>query len=282
MVEPAEFRAKQQNAWDGVAGGWDKWSQMVERSAGKVSERMVELAGVEPGSRVLDVGTGYGEPALTAARAAAPDGVVVATDISAEMLSFARARAEQAGVENMEFEHIDAGALDLPHESFDAALSRWGIIFDPEGEAAAGRVRDLLKPECRFTISAWSTPDEVPFLGIPIKTVIDETGASPPPPGTPGPLSRPTEEAIGGLLEGGGFSDVQIERAEVVLEVDSGEEMATFVREIAPPVSALMADKPEEVQRAAWEKIGERFAESAGEDGRVSLTNVTLLASGSA
>jgi hypothetical protein len=182
----------------------------------------------------------------------------------------------------MEFEHIDAGGLDFPHESFDAALSRFGIIFDPEGEAAAERIRGFLKPDCRFAISSWGKPEEVPFLGIPFKTVIAETGATPPPPGTPGPLSRPTEDAIAALLEGGGFSDVQVERIEVPIEVDSAEEMATYVREIAPPVSALMADKPDEVQRETWKKITEAFAEHSGGHGPVSLRNVALLASGSA
>jgi SAM-dependent methyltransferase len=282
MVEPGEFRDRLETAWDGAAVGWDRWSGMLERSAVRVSERLVELAGVEAGSRVLDVGSGYGEPALTAARAAAPDGIVVATDISAEMLAYARARAEQAGVENMEFEHIAAGTLDFPHESFDAAVSRWGIIFDPEGEAAVERVRSFLKPESRFAISSWAMPDEVPFLGVPIKTVIEETGASPPPPGTPGPLSRPTETAIASLLEDGGFSDVRAERIDVAMDFDSGEDAATYVREIAPPVSALMADEPEEAQRAVWEKIAERFGERAADDGRVSLSSVALLASGSA
>ena len=93
----------------------------------------MELAGVQPGSRVLDVATGYGEPALTAARAAGPEGAVVATDISAQMLAFGRERAAKAGLENVEFVESEAASLDFPEGSFDAAVSRWGLIFEPDG-----------------------------------------------------------------------------------------------------------------------------------------------------
>ena len=58
----------------------------------------------------------------------------------------------------------------------------------------------------------------------------------PPPPGTPGPLSRPTPDAIGGLLEGGGFSDVEVEELEVTFEYDSPEEFTAFIRETIPPI----------------------------------------------
>jgi ubiquinone/menaquinone biosynthesis C-methylase UbiE len=87
---------------------------------------MVELAGVEPGSRVLDVAAGYGEPSLTAAAVAGPEGKVVATDISSEMLLYGRERAAAAGLENVEFVESVAAGLDFPAESFDAALSRSG------------------------------------------------------------------------------------------------------------------------------------------------------------
>src|SRR5262249_29395178 len=136
-IDPGEFRNAQREQWDVAAQGWKKWSPWLDEHAGPVSRRLVELAGVEAGHRVLDVAAGYGEPALTAARTVGADGTVVATDNSAEMLAYGRERAAEAGFENVEFLHADASALDFPAESFDAALSRWGIIFEPDGEGAA-------------------------------------------------------------------------------------------------------------------------------------------------
>src|SRR5215218_6526871 len=116
-LDPDEFRDTQQEQWDVAAPGWKKWSGWLDSHAGRVSERLVELAGVEPGSRVLDVAAGYGEPSLTAARKAGPDGAVVSTDLSAEMLAYGRERAAAAGLDNVEFMHADASALDFPAES---------------------------------------------------------------------------------------------------------------------------------------------------------------------
>src|ERR671932_1967782 len=154
-VDPVEFRGGQRQQWNEAATGWKRWSDRIDRATGGISERLVELAGVEPGSRVLDVAAGYGEPSLTAARRTGPEGAVVATDISPEMLAFGRERAAAAGVENIEFVESDAASLDFPEASFDAAVSRWGIIFEPEGEATAALVRAFLRPGARMAISSW-------------------------------------------------------------------------------------------------------------------------------
>lgn len=281
-IGPAEFRKGQQNQWDGVATGWRRWSELIDSSGAAISERLVELAGVKPGSRVLDVAAGYGEPSLSAAKVAGPDGRVVATDISDEMLAYGRERAEAAGLENIEFIRSDASALDFPEKSFDAALSRWGIIFDPDGEGAAARVRGFLEPGGRMAISSWGPPERVPFLAIPMGTAMKRLDVPPPPPGTPGPLSRPTPDAIGGLLEGGGFSDIEVEEAELTFEWATPEEFTTFVREIAPPVKAMLEPHPPAVQEETWAAITEAAREAAGGDGPLTLTNLALMASGRA
>src|SRR5712691_3218635 len=96
-LDAVEFRDGQRQHWDSAAAGWRKWSELIDGAASVISERLVEMAGVEPGSRVLDVAAGYGEPSLTAARAAGPEGSVVASDISPEMIAFGRERAAAAG-----------------------------------------------------------------------------------------------------------------------------------------------------------------------------------------
>jgi SAM-dependent methyltransferase len=281
-IDAAEFRDAQHQQWDKAAVGWRKHSDYIDTAASHISERMVELAGVTAGSRVLDVAAGYGEPSLTAARAVGANGKVVATDISAEMLAYGRERAAAEGLENIEFVQSDAVSLDFEADSFDAALSRWGIIFDPDGEGAAQRVRSFLQPGSRMAIASWGPPEQVPMLSIAMGTVIQRLGVSPPPPGTPGPLSRPTPAAIGGLLEGGGFSEVEVEEAEVTMRYESGEQYTMFVREIAPPVTALMADQPQEVQDETWAAITAAADERAGSDGTIEMKNLVLLASGSA
>jgi enediyne biosynthesis protein CalE5 len=281
-LDPVEFRGTQREQWDTAATGWRKWSELIDRCASGVSERMVELAGVTPGSRVLDVAAGYGEPSLSAARAAGPEGSVTATDISAEMLEYGRERAAAAGLENIEFVESDAASLEFPEHSFDAALSRFGIIFEPDGEAAAGRIRGFLEPGGRMAISSWGPPDRTPFLGVPMRTAMERLQVPPPPPGTPGPLSRPTPEALGGLLEAGGFSDVEVEEAEVTFEWGSPDEFTTFIKEIAPPIRAIIDPHPPDVQEETWAAITEAARQRADDDGAVRLSNQVLMAAGRA
>jgi SAM-dependent methyltransferase len=198
------------------------------------------------------------------------------------MIAFGRERAAATGLENIEFVQSDAASLDFPQASFDAALSRWGIIFEPDAEAAAARIRSFLKPGGRMAISSWGSPDRVPFLAIPMRTAMQRLQVPPPPPGTPGPLSRPTPQALGGLLEAGGFSDVEVEEAEVTFEWQSPEEFTTFIREIAPPISAMMASHPQQAQDETWAAITEAIREAAGDGGAVTLSNLVLLAAGRA
>jgi len=280
--DPVEFRQGQRQQWNSAATGWRKWSELIDGAASSVSDRLVELAGVRRGSRVLDIAAGYGEPSLTAARAAGAEGSVVATDISPEMIAFGRERAARANLENIEFVESDAASLAFSEGSFDAALSRWGIIFEPDGEAAAARVRSFLEPGARMAISSWGPPDRVPFLGIPMRTAMQRLQVPPPPPGTPGPLSRPTPEALGGLLEAAGFSDVEVEETEITFEWESPEEFTTFIKEIAPPITAMLAPHPQEAQDETWAAISDAAREVAADSGAVKLSNLVLLAAGRA
>ncbi|MEZ5156408.1 MAG: methyltransferase domain-containing protein [Solirubrobacterales bacterium] len=278
--DPASIREAQHRNWDSAAAGWMEWSDFNDRADRHISERLVELAGVGAGSRVLDVAAGYGEPALTAARRVGAEGRVVATDISAEMLAFARERAEAAGLANVEFIEADASRLEFPTASFDAAVSRWGIIFEPDAEAAAGRIRRFLKPGSRMAISSWGEPDRVPFLSIPMQTTMRRLGVPPPPAGAPGPLSKPTPTALAGLLEGGGFSEVIVEEGEVVYEFDSPARFTAYVRAISAPIRAMIEQHAGDAQEEAWDAITEAATEAGGDPGPLRLSNSVLLAAG--
>jgi SAM-dependent methyltransferase len=280
-IDAVAFREGQRKQWNTAATGWRKWSELIDSAAGHVSDRLVQLAEVKPGSRVIDIAAGYGEPSLTAARVAGPDGSVTATDISAEMLAFGRERAGAAGLDNIEFVESPVMSLDYPSDTFDAGISRWGIIFEPDGEGAAARVRGFLKPGARFSISSWGPPDRVPFLSIPMRTAMEKLQVPPPPPGTPGPLSRPSPEALGGLLEAGGFSDVSVEETQVSFTWPSAEEFTTFIRGIAPPITAMISPHPQDVQDETWAAITDAVSQAAG-GGEVSFSNLVLLAAGKA
>jgi ubiquinone/menaquinone biosynthesis C-methylase UbiE len=92
-----KYKTQQRQMWDNAAAGWQTWWPTFEREAQKVSDKIVELAEIKSGDRVLDIATGIGEPAVTAARRVKPNGKVVATDISPQMLAIAKTRAKSLG-----------------------------------------------------------------------------------------------------------------------------------------------------------------------------------------
>lgn len=121
-----DFKAQQRQMWDKAATGWQGWWPTFERGAQKVSDKLVQLAEIKSGDWVLDIATGIGEPAVTAARKVMPDGKVIATDISPQMLAIAKTRAKSLGLDSsvIEFREIDSEKLDLPETSSTTTTSK--------------------------------------------------------------------------------------------------------------------------------------------------------------
>ncbi|MGH9950521.1 MAG: class I SAM-dependent methyltransferase [Nitrososphaeraceae archaeon] len=89
-LDSKQYKEEERQSWDSVANNWQKWWKVIERGAEKVSRRLIELAEIKPSSRVLDIATGIGEPAITAANLVGSNGHILATDISPQMLSVAK------------------------------------------------------------------------------------------------------------------------------------------------------------------------------------------------
>jgi hypothetical protein len=120
------------------------------------------------------------------------------------------------------------------------------------------------------------------MFGLTVGTLVERFQITPPPPGTPGPLARPTRDALASLLEGGGFSNVEVEELDVPFDYSSPEEFVSCLRDIAPPITALLAEHPADVQAEAWAAITEATRDHAGGDGPFTLRNRALLAVGEA
>src|SRR5262249_2221359 len=100
MPDAAILKQEQRLSWDESAAGRKKWWPNFEQAAQGVNARLVELARLKAGDRVLDIATGNGEPAVTAARMVGAGGWVVAVDQSPGMLAIGRERAAALGLRN--------------------------------------------------------------------------------------------------------------------------------------------------------------------------------------
>lgn len=255
------------------AAAWQKWFDITEAGDRIASERLLELAAVGPGSHVLDIATGIGEPALTAARAVGPDGRVLATDLSPDMLAVAQERARQLGLANVDFRVMDANAVDMPDASFDAALCRLGLMFVSKLDEMLTRIRQCLKPNGRFAAFVWGDPAEAPAVSLANRVVLETLGLPPPDEGPGTPFALRDSEALCQRAASAGFSDVTGEWISIVYEFESPEAFAEFRRARAGKVKRQIAHLPEDRQDAAWQAVAKAAESYLTADGHVRMAN---------
>ncbi|MDE0040469.1 MAG: class I SAM-dependent methyltransferase [Candidatus Poribacteria bacterium] len=110
-----------------------------------VTKRLLEEAGLFNGMKVLDIGSGAGDVAMAAAELVGADGEVIGVDVNAEILETARARAQGAGLENIQFLAGDARTLDLPND-FDALIGRLVLMYMADPADALRQLKPRLRP----------------------------------------------------------------------------------------------------------------------------------------
>ncbi len=278
--EKSRLKEEQKRSWNSSVDGWSKWWDTIEKGSRKVTERLLELAGVKEGQKVLDMATGLGEPAISAARIVGPKGGVIALDISPRMIEAAEARAKRLGITNVEFMEMDCEDPDLEDGAFDVVLCRWGLMFFPDPERALERIKALLAPDGRFAASVWAEPEKVPMISLAMGTVRRELGMEGGPSSGPSPFSLADVSHLEGLLSAAGFRRVCIERVDVELELPSSEQYIRYIKDVAAPVAALMDGQTEERRSHIWRRIKEAVERYAREDGSISMVNEAICIGG--
>ncbi len=277
-IDSKQFKEAQQKSWDSVAVGWQKWWQTFEKDAQNLSNHLVELAKINSSSKVLDIATGIGEPAITAAKkVGSGNGHVLATDISPQMLSIARQRAASLGLQDViEFKEGDAETISLPDSAFDAVLCRWGLMFLPDLGEGLSNIYSSLVNGGYLAAAVWASPDKVPFLSVSMKTVVKETGKPMPPSGTPGPFKLADQSIITDALSKCGFKNIVVERINVIFTFSSPEEYTQFNQAIAAPINAMLADQSQERKEEIWKAVTESASNYVDATGNVKLDNESI------
>jgi ubiquinone/menaquinone biosynthesis C-methylase UbiE len=275
-----QYKETQRQSWDSVAVGWQEWWQTFEKDAQRLSDHLVELANINSSSKVLDVATGIGEPAITAAKKVSNgdgSGYVLATDIAPQMLSIAKQRAASLGLQEIiEFKEGDAETIDLPTSKFDAAVCRWGLIYLPDLKAGLSNIHRSLVDGGRLAAAVWASPDKVPFLSVVMSTVLRETQKSSPPSGIPGPFSLADQSITETALSETGFKDIAVERMNVIFTYSSPEEYTHFHQAILAPAHALLADLHPKRKEEIWNAVTQAVKKYADNTGSVKLDNEVI------
>jgi len=167
------------NRWTGSAPFWEKHREIIRQMFAPVTQALAEAAQITTRQFVLDLATGPGEPALTLSAIVGPEGKIFGIDPIPEMVTAARRAAERLGATNAQFEVAFADLLPFPDNTFDAAVSRFGIMFFPSPLDAIQEILRVLKPGGKLALAVWHFAERNPFHHS-LSRVIDRHIESPP------------------------------------------------------------------------------------------------------
>ena len=197
-------------------------------------------------------------------------------DLSGEMLATARARVEAAGLDDVEVGIVECDADELapPAGRLDAVLARSVLMYLADPGATLARLRTGLRPGGRLAASTWAGPEDVGFAA-PVAVIRRILDLPSPPAGGPGLFALADPEQLHSVTAAAGFTDIELSAASVVFEFGSPAEATRFLRDCAPPVTALVEAEPQGVQEQVWQRVtDEAWDPYLGAAGRVRLTNL--------
>jgi SAM-dependent methyltransferase len=265
--DPDVYKRMTTDQWQAAAEPWHRWGPTLEAWLGEATEVMLDMAGVASATRVLDVAAGAGGQTLAAARRAGPDGHVLATDISPNILEFADRSARAAGLNNVETRVVDGEQLDVPPGTFDAIISRVGFIYFPDQHTAFVGMRQALRPGGRVAGIVYSTPDANGFFSIPVSIIRRRAQLPAPAPGQPGPFSLGAPGVIDAALEQAGFTDVEVQRVPAPLRLPSAAECVRFERESFGALHQMLAGLSDAEREETWGEIERELSQFETADG---------------
>ena len=166
--------------WTGSAPFWEKHRKIIREMFEPVTRALVEDVQISAGHSVLDIATGPGEPALSFASLVGPQGKIFGVDPIPEMVAAARREAIRLELRNVQFEVAFADHLPFPDGTFDAVVSRFGVMFFPSPLDGVREMLRVLKPGQKLVLAVWHFAERNPFH-YSLSRVIDSYIDSPPP-----------------------------------------------------------------------------------------------------
>lgn len=241
------FSANSQQAeyWNSVAGPkWVKYDAEMDSRLRSMTFELLRRSAIGPGLDVLDVGCGAGSTTEQIAQSVGPTGTVLGLDISEPLLSVARMRC--AALSHVNFVGADAQVYPFTPESFDALLSRFGIMFFDDPFAAFANLLKALRPSGKLHFVCWASADKNPWFTVPLSIVKEHLGPPEPvPPRTPGPLAFSDSDYVVEILSVAGFRNIRIESVETnIVSTDSPERQAELYLRMGPASRLVAAKSP--------------------------------------
>ena len=243
---------------------WAEVHELLELQLAPLGRRGLAALAARSGERILDIGCGGGTTALELFQAVAPAGTVVGVDLSAAVLEFAQRAAQ--GCERVRFIHADAQIFQFEPASFDAAFSRFGVMFFADPVAAFINIRRSLRPHGRLAFVCWRALEANALDILPLRAAAAHLPPQPAPdPDAPGPFAFADPDRVRGILERAGFRAIDIEAHDE--QVGSGDLDAMLaVISRAGSLGKILRENPE-LRATALPAVRSALAAHIGPDG---------------
>lgn len=283
--DPNAHRQASLEGWEEAAAGWVRRQDLMRGYAAPVSHWMLDALSLQPGQRVLELAGGIGETGMLAAELVAPMGSVIISDQAEAMLAGARARAEELGVENVEFKVLNAEWIDLPLASVDAVLCRWGYMLMADPAAALGETRRVLASGGHVALAVWDSIKSNPWALLPGQELA-ERGLAPVPGASsdyqPGPFGLGNTDVVAELLAQAGFTGIDVRAVDLPRRHPDFEELWETTLDLSRGFHDAVLSRPAEEIDEIKASLAQRFAPYTADDGSLEVPGRTLLASASA
>lgn len=255
QFDPIKYKNTTRDQWQAAAEAWYRWSPTLNQWLGKATDKMLEMAGISSGHWVLDIAAGAGEQSITTAKKVGNSGYVLATDISSNILEYAKQLAQQAGLNNIETKVMDGENLAVEEGTFDAVISRVGLIYFPDQQKALKEMLRVLKPGGKVAAIVYSTPEKNKFFSVPVSIIRNRAKLPPPLPGQPGPFSLGAEGIIEKVFSQAGFKNVKSELVDSPLLLSTAKECVRFEKESFGALHQMMSSLSDSEKVSVWEEI---------------------------
>ncbi|ACG77764.1 ubiquinone/menaquinone biosynthesis methyltransferase ubiE [Phenylobacterium zucineum HLK1] len=249
---------------------WVELQSVLDRMLAPFASIVVDEAFPGAGGRVTDIGCGAGATTLAMARRLGPGGLALGVDISGPLVAAAAERARAERLENAAFVQADAQTYAFDEAGFDAVMSRFGVMFFEDPEAAFANIRRGVRSGGKLAFVAWRSPAENPFMTTAMRAAAPFLPPLPTPePGAPGQFGFADGERVRRILEASGWTGVEVRPIDVPASVAEAD-LKTYVARMGP-VGAAMRELPEADRARIVEALQTAYAPFI-EDGEARFT----------
>ena len=250
-----------------VAERWHRAKIYRADISSPANDLMLDLAGLHPGDKVLDVAAGTGDQTILAARRVGPTGHVLAVDLSASMLEFAHEAARNAGLTNIEIRVMNAQNIELDADSFDAVICRMGLMVFPNPVEALKQMRRVVKPVGKVVAMVPSTEEKNPCRGIPLTVVRRMRGGLTEVPGLRSLFKQGRIDILEETFKASGFLEINIHTVPTQNRFSSAGEAVRITMDSTPGLRHLMDQLSEAERERAWAQIEQQLGQFEGPNG---------------